>query len=180
MGWTSDGLRGKGGMNGFTCTQCGKPTMNTTHQKADSAAREVLAALVGGLSANSSWADANLSLVTEIIERHFTRQRDDGSYTRLVDGWFKAYAVFFGYQYSFSAKDGKAAKQLLAEMQPEQVVRLAEQAWRFREDSRRHFNCKFSVTIHGLQTRLNEIRSELGAATLASWQVAPVISREKF
>ena len=69
---------------------------------------------------------------------------------------------FFGESYTFTPKDAKAIKLLLSngDNTPDQVLRVAAAAWRFR-DSRRHFNCKFSTTITGLQSKWNEIRAEL-------------------
>lgn len=118
--------------------------------------------------------------VAGIIESVLVAQpRSETDHQKLITLWCAAYEEFYGGKYSFSAKDGKAVKTLLGlSMPPTEVVMLAQRAWRFR-DSRRHFNCKFSVTLSGLAGRVNEIRSELGASSMNSLQVSPA-GRERF
>lgn len=105
--------------------------------------------------------------IVAVIEKH--RQKKSApmtDYGRLVDLWMARYKEFFGSPSAFLPRDGKGAKTLLSTgMTPEQIMGIAVMAWRFR-DSKRHWNCKFSVTLCGLCSRFNEIRSELGAAAL--------------
>jgi len=98
-----------------------------------------------------------------ISENYRKRTNSESDHARTIDQWVTAWKEFFGEPYVFTPKDAKAVKLLLSgDISPEKVMQVAQTAWRFR-DSRKHFNCKFSVTLCGLQAKWNEIRSEIGS-----------------
>jgi len=113
-------------------------------------------------SSRLSAEDEIAAIIDRNIRSKATPQSDHG---KLVELWMTAYKEFFGTPSLFLPRDGKGAKGLLATgLSPEQIMAVAKAAWRFRDDTRKHWNCKFSVTICGLYSKFNEIRNELGEA----------------
>lgn len=111
-------------------------------------------------AARISAEDEIAAIIDRNIRSKASPQSDHG---KLVELWMVAYKEFFGTPSSFLPRDGKGAKGLLATgLTPEQIMVVAKAAWRFRDDTRKHWNCKFSVTLCGLHAKFNEIRSELG------------------
>lgn len=156
--------------------------MTPTQSKAAIAATKVLAFLRAKQVLSEDASRDCLGNVSAIIELVMASKpkTNESEHKQLIRLWCAAYEEFFGGKYAFSAKDGKAVKTLLAlAMKPTEIMALAERAWRMRE-SRRHFNCKFSVTLSGMASRVNEIRSELSAGGMGSAQVPRVISEERF
>ena len=88
-----------------------------------------------------------------------------GDHKRFVEEWVKAYEETFGDSYAFQGgKDGAAAKWLLTSsgLDVDGVINLAKLAWS-QPDTSKTFNCRRAITISGLRSGWNEIRSELRA-----------------
>lgn len=93
--------------------------------------------------------------------------------------WSEAYNDYFGHTYVFHPRDAKAVQSLIGSLDVDQILALAREAWKFRDDKRKHFNCQFSVSIHSFHSHLNEIRAEL-ATNMSSLTVKPVIREGVF
>jgi len=78
---------------------------------------------------------------------------------RLTDRWCEEYEKSHGRPYMFRGPiDGQAADRLLkTDMQVEQIISLAMEAWRHPD----WFNCKQAENLAGFVARLNDIQGEL-------------------
>jgi hypothetical protein len=79
------------------------------------------------------------------------------------DGWVEKYKAAFGVKYFYQTKDGVSAARALKHSTPEELLSIAEAAWR-KTDDKRFWNCVHcSKEVASFVSRLNAIQLELAS-----------------